>query len=316
MAADVGVCRCSISPTAVPTRSPDLLAVLRKGRLSALLAIALWKTSWEAHVKQANCQIFGDDGGGGHLRVCNAAAFYEALEGMDSSTPGGVPLCPQAGQLGRLRRPDGRLVWDLVEDSAIRELVPHTSADPDLLAPALEFVLRTILRKPPFHPDDVIPMRYQWPRIIRVDVADGWRPPTADEPHPGSELVLWVKGGIDWCIRNQQPHPDSVIRWTWWVINDTGLVQLCRHPSCIACSGVTGRRAHRSNLTALPPLERGLFQLWMDTIKATGVRAVRADRAPSPPAPTRSAGLFTAWSGPVSPGRRHPVTGRRVLRRR
>eukprot|EP00665_Eupelagonemidae_sp_cell47_P013133 gene13133-biopygen520 len=70
--------------------------------------------------KRKQIMIVGDAGGGGHIRVCEARDFFFALVTLTETGVPGVPLCPARGWLGRLRRPDGRLLWDLLEDKQMK----------------------------------------------------------------------------------------------------------------------------------------------------------------------------------------------------
>ena len=157
---------------------PSLVSILKRKRVSSHLAIALWGTPWEGRMVERGTVVLGDDGGGGHHRCCLAKEFYEALGRLLSDGEPGVRLQPPRGWLGRLKRRDGRLLWDLVEDASLLQLVPGRDdpsppADPQLLAAVLEWTLQDVLRVPPRHPRvEDIPFGYIWPRIKAVDIGN------------------------------------------------------------------------------------------------------------------------------------------------
>ena len=56
-------------------------------------------------------------------------------------------------------------------------LVPATEvAEPAQLGAALEWLLHEVVRRPPFHPDGMLPRGYAWPSIVVVAVGAGQSP--------------------------------------------------------------------------------------------------------------------------------------------
>eukprot|EP00661_Eupelagonemidae_sp_cell13_P004946 gene4946-4309_t len=156
---------------------PPLQAVLRRRRMSADLAVALWGTGIEGSLCEKEVVVV--DAGPGSLRAASSNDFSGALQASPEIGMYGAPLIPGVGgrALGRLRRPDGRLLWDNFFDSATADWVPATPASPNMLCGVLEWVQLEVLRKPPIHPlaadcPKFYPQSrspYKWPRIVAVE---------------------------------------------------------------------------------------------------------------------------------------------------
>eukprot|EP00665_Eupelagonemidae_sp_cell47_P016844 gene16844-biopygen10186 len=201
---------------------------------------------------------------------------------MEEQGEPGIRLCPPRGWLGRLRRPDGRLLWDLLEDKHILSLVPRSNGDPNRLAPVLEWFLKTVLREPPRHPYAVeVPLGDTWPRILTVDLADGWRQPDSSGPHRGNDIVITTEGGVGYCDICGRDHPPDDIRWNWWVVQDNGIQVRSRRPECLGTMGRGRGQVAWSKPIPIPIVYRKGLSDWMQAVRKDGIHSVRAQRIPS-----------------------------------
>jgi hypothetical protein len=197
------------------------LRLLRRGHISANHAIPLRGSALGRRMEETGMTVIGSFDGAGKLRACKIGVFYAALR--EGPTNGWVPLDPSMSWLARVGRADGRNVWDLLEDRSLLKMVPADAIQPTIVAAALEFITRQVLRRPPVHPrehpqdrqqeasrpalyrredpnDAKEPRhRYQWPRIAAVEYGDGWGPERDGAPREGKEVVLRIEGGMNWC---------------------------------------------------------------------------------------------------------------------
>eukprot|EP00665_Eupelagonemidae_sp_cell47_P014942 gene14942-biopygen6236 len=95
-------------------------ALCQRRQISALLAIALWRTPVGRILAAKGVMVIGDPEGGGKLRATPFQVFLEGLE--QEPVYLGVCLCPCRGWLGRLRITDGRSIWELLEDRSLLRL--------------------------------------------------------------------------------------------------------------------------------------------------------------------------------------------------
>eukprot|EP00665_Eupelagonemidae_sp_cell47_P015926 gene15926-biopygen12698 len=127
-------------------------ALLRRGRVSAFLASCVRGTPLARRLQEREAIIVGSFEGGGRLRACSSREFYEAFNFVRGVAELGISMNPSDSWLGRLRRADGRIVWDLLEDRSMMRLVPPAPLDGTPLAAAISHVLKAVIRSPPIHP--------------------------------------------------------------------------------------------------------------------------------------------------------------------
>jgi hypothetical protein len=134
------------------------------------------------------------------------------------------------------------------------------------------------------HPESGLP--YAWPRISAVEYGNGWRPPSKLGPRSGTEVVLRIEGGMEWCPSADTVHPCSMFRRTWVVLSEWGMQIACCYPPCVRAKD--SFNSVRGPARKLPPHLQANMERWLSLAREAALPPQRLERSPSPRRPSAS----------------------------